>query len=748
MMGVVVVIAAPTIAQAAGLFVHPGLAVAGAAAVAVPIVIHLLARARRRTQPWAAMRFLAQAMSRQRTRLRLQNWLLLLTRCLLVLLLGLALSRPLTGAWAALGGRDVPRYVAVMIDDSLASSAPLDGEFRERSRFDRSVRAARAMLETLDSGARVVLLPLSQAARGVTELTILTSAEALQILDGLSPTYGPMQPQTTYGAAVQALMDELAAAGAAAAADCVLVVASHQPPAILDAFSRLEVSPDHAAPRLLVTRPVTSVDNVQIAALRPMRQRVYAAAAGDAALGVEVDVRRYGDVGAALPLTVAMTLHGPDGQRVSAASGRITLAPGQTQTHVNLMLDASWLPVERGTPWVLEATLQAEAIQAANALADDDAQRRWLQPSGPLRVALIDRDQTRPDAGELRPAQWWWLALRPRGDVDDADEAAVSVRAIDPQVLAADDANVDRVLRDFDAAVVLRADVVSEAAASALAQWTQRGGVLWVQPPADGEQDASARMESLFAALGFAGRVGSARPAMSSGGWSLNVDAPPPALQLLAAEWDKLLAPIRVHRVSTWHRVVEHVADRASGDETVWLSLAAGGDVVPWLIHRPLGEGHVLLLLSAVDADWTNLPTRPLFVPLVHESLRALAGSVPLAGAWGEVMADTQPPSIQWSDRVLVNVASEAGDTTAVAADALGDALDRLTSTGRVSTWAWLDADNAVSALMMAAGPTGRDLGRPLLGAVLLLAVGELLLARWLSHEPPPRYARGAEGGP
>src|SRR6516164_4246682 len=68
---------------------------AGAGLVAIPILIHILNRRRFKVVPWAAMEFLLRAMKKNRRRLRFEQFLLLATRCLLLLLVGLALSRPM-----------------------------------------------------------------------------------------------------------------------------------------------------------------------------------------------------------------------------------------------------------------------------------------------------------------------------------------------------------------------------------------------------------------------------------------------------------------------------------------------------------------------------------------------------------------------------------------------------------------------------------------------------------------------------
>src|SRR5215213_10633741 len=89
-------------------FATPAFALAGLALAAIPIIIHFLNRRRFKTITWAAMEFLLRAMRKNRRRLRFEQWVLLATRCLVVLLLGMALARPLAcenQSMAGIGGR-------------------------------------------------------------------------------------------------------------------------------------------------------------------------------------------------------------------------------------------------------------------------------------------------------------------------------------------------------------------------------------------------------------------------------------------------------------------------------------------------------------------------------------------------------------------------------------------------------------------------------------------------------------------
>src|SRR5437762_10936287 len=65
-------------------------AVAGGA-VSIPVIIHLLNRRRFKIVEWAAMRFLLNAERKNARRMRLEQFLLLMVRCLIVLTILLAM---------------------------------------------------------------------------------------------------------------------------------------------------------------------------------------------------------------------------------------------------------------------------------------------------------------------------------------------------------------------------------------------------------------------------------------------------------------------------------------------------------------------------------------------------------------------------------------------------------------------------------------------------------------------------------
>ncbi len=133
---------------------------AAAAAVSVPIIIHLLNRKRFRIVRWAAMRFLLAAQRQNVRRMRLEQLVLLAVRTTLILLLVLAMASvmpwaeeiwqrlfPASAAGAIAGSQRTHRIV--VLDGSLSMATRTGGE---ATCFDRARALAVDLLNTSPSG--------------------------------------------------------------------------------------------------------------------------------------------------------------------------------------------------------------------------------------------------------------------------------------------------------------------------------------------------------------------------------------------------------------------------------------------------------------------------------------------------------------------------------------------------------------------------------------------------------------------
>ena len=120
-------------------FIHLGFLAAGAA-VAVPIVIHLLFRQRARRVEIGTLHFLRVVLRDQARRRKIRRWLLLALRAAGVLLLALLFARPFWRAPETLGSE---REVVILIDRSASMAAgtagatPFDKAQRQAAELDR-----------------------------------------------------------------------------------------------------------------------------------------------------------------------------------------------------------------------------------------------------------------------------------------------------------------------------------------------------------------------------------------------------------------------------------------------------------------------------------------------------------------------------------------------------------------------------------------------------------------------------------
>ena len=66
----------------------------GLGAASLPIIIHLLNQRKFREMRWAAMRFLLAAIRKNSRRIRVEQWLLLAIRTLIIILVVSAMAKP------------------------------------------------------------------------------------------------------------------------------------------------------------------------------------------------------------------------------------------------------------------------------------------------------------------------------------------------------------------------------------------------------------------------------------------------------------------------------------------------------------------------------------------------------------------------------------------------------------------------------------------------------------------------------
>ena len=124
-----------------------------AAAAAIPIVLHMINRRKAKPLPFATLRFLKISVEKTRRRKRVHDLLLLATRAALLLLIAIGLARPAVTHLGMLWGAS--HSAVVIILDNSASMGLIDPD---RPRLDTAVAAATQILDQLYDGDEVALL--------------------------------------------------------------------------------------------------------------------------------------------------------------------------------------------------------------------------------------------------------------------------------------------------------------------------------------------------------------------------------------------------------------------------------------------------------------------------------------------------------------------------------------------------------------------------------------------------------------
>jgi hypothetical protein len=181
------------------IFASPlGALAAAAGAVSVPIIIHLLNRRRFKVVTWAAMRFLLLAQRKNSRRMRLEQLILLAVRCLIILLLVLAMAS-VTGwaeaAWRRLfpeslsflpatNGRRTHKIVVV--DGSFSMAAKVG----DSTAFERARAMAKKVVGDSPRGDGFSVVLMSAPPRRIVPEPAEDAGRVAKEIDGLRLPHG------------------------------------------------------------------------------------------------------------------------------------------------------------------------------------------------------------------------------------------------------------------------------------------------------------------------------------------------------------------------------------------------------------------------------------------------------------------------------------------------------------------------------------------------------------------------------
>ena len=571
-------------------FAAPGLLAAGVIAAALPILIHLLFRRRKRPVPWAAMAILREAIRRTERRRRIERWVLLALRCLLVACVGAAVAEPLwrsadPGGAGARGSVDA----VIVLDDGVAQQCSTGGQ----TGLSRSQAAAMSIVDALGAGDRAALVLAGSTDAGPRRAVWPPTSDLARVREAVSSAV-PTQLQSRIPDAIRiaASAGQDARDGESPRRRVLAICSDHRAGSWGDGATADAASAGEASAELLAVATEPAMDDPANSALLSVVTMPRGPSAPEGMQSIRAAVSRSASSAASAQAQDIAVEAG-----VAASRAAVPWAEGQRESSADAMLQMPQsMDSDSGIGYALTVTLAEGDAQPA-----DNVRHMVMDATGELNVVVIDQvgDAVASDGaieGD-RGGRWIERSLRP---VEDAD---VRVELVDPASLTA------KSLRDADAAVALRPDLLDEASTAALADFARAGGIVVMFPPA--ARMASSWADRMLVKCGVSWTV-SKEPRDEPDGAGLASEQPASALlSQLAPELRDLVSPVVVSRR---HSIT---VPPAAGE-----TLLAMRDGSVLAASAPVGRGVLVLVAVAPEVSWSSMPVKPIMVPFMQEVIR------------------------------------------------------------------------------------------------------------------------------
>jgi antitoxin component of MazEF toxin-antitoxin module len=331
---------------------------AGAAAIAIPILIHLTHRERKDALAFPSLMFISQIPYKTHRRQKIRHWLLFLMRTLAIVLVAAAFARPLLddsgrAAQAFAGAREL----VVLLDNSHSMAYG--------DRWDRAVTAARRAVDAVGPDDRVTLITFSEQAEALTQRTSDTSL-LLAALSRAEVSFGV----TRFGSALE-LAREIVERSDRPRSE-VLLISDFQRTG-WDARQAVRLPEGTVLTQVDLSDPNAvnlAVSGAAIARTRSDRRELVTISAQLANLGTQ----RVEDVGVSLEV---------DGEQLQVQP--LSLEPGET----SVLRFSSFVAPARSVSGVIRA--------GSDALPADNEFRFVVSPADPISILIVEPRAAGPD---------------------------------------------------------------------------------------------------------------------------------------------------------------------------------------------------------------------------------------------------------------------------------------------------------------------------------------------------------------
>lgn len=591
----------------------------GLAAVAIPIIIHILNRRQAKVVAWGAMHFLEASLASRNRRILIEEIVLMVIRCLALAALAFALARPFVKGRMLLANTGDAQDVAVVLDGSMSMTLETAG----KSNFQRAVEEAHQLVDACRANDASCVLLAGPAAQAPIPGPVSDRQAVHEVLKTLKPVGGTMNVPEALQAAMVALAN-----GTNPVKKIVLItdgqavgweLSAQQRWAFLAGAAQGLPTPPAVVVRTLPVPPQWR--NAQVAGLTLSRSVV----GTDRPVRITVTIANTGK-GAITPEGVELMIDGKSVERqgvpnvAEGASASVTF-DHQFQLH---------------GPHLVSAKLLGE-----DDLAGDNELVRVVDVQKTLPVLIIEGDPSprflHGDADYLR------VALAP-----PPEQGQQAGQLIVPKVVAAADIASVKDFAEYDVTILANVRRLPAAVANKLAEAAAEGGLMvalgesadrefynnW--KAADGRRVLGCQLKEMRTSQRERdGREEFARVAANT--------VLHPALKLLSDPAASDLAAAAIKRY--WVLASDPDDPLKPGLVSTGASLNNGD---PCLLQRRIERGVVLTLAFSLDDKCSDLPKRESYVPLVHELLYYVAARAQHPGNVlpGETIACTIPGKV------------------------------------------------------------------------------------------------------
>ena len=602
-------------------FLNPWMLLGGLA-IASPILIHLLNKRRFKIVEWAAMDFLFEADKKNRRRVQMENFILLLLRCLAMLLLALMLARPfLPSSMTAILQQSQKVERVILLDDSLSQRVLNESQ----TSLDVGKESLKKLITDLansnDTEDWLTLMLTSDQSQFLIDnqpLTVNTLSGHLQTIDditfadsvadyndALSRMKEHLSGDQNYGRAAYIYTDLrkrdwMPVAGVTGADDAQV------PNKILQSFAS-EIEGTY-----VIDTAGPNDQNLAITSIRADGLLV-----ANKVINFIVEVANFGNT-TLTDLRVLLQI----GENQPEYKTLASIGPNErqeilfTSVFAPTSSDNDLLAVQeertQSKDWRIRAEIDRQSLvgdaSQLDQLPEDSARLLAASVIDGIPVLLVDGDPSstseRSETHYLRSLEVLGTGLKmTTATVSDLETASLS---------------------DYSVIFLCNVDEVSSDRTAALGQWVSAGGSLVLMP---GNRVRAATFNNTFYAEGeglsplkLSDITGD--PTMAT--WT-NFEVDPqihPALQVMIDSDASSLGKVDVF--SWW--TSEMGADQDLSSTSIPLRLTDADNSIA-MLDRRLEDGRVIVFTIPGDGDWTMWPSSPTFAPVMVDLISYLAGS-------------------------------------------------------------------------------------------------------------------------